>query len=107
MSAELPEQYPVGQTWLFDIGEARIEHEFFAPNKVRYRVLDGPRAGLEETTSIHVEAVRPGVFIVSWQEGDGVTVVHVEDFAKRTFYSHVTRPGGVLARFKGSMSRVR
>jgi molybdenum cofactor biosynthesis MoaF-like protein len=97
--------YPVGQTWIFDIGEAQIEHRFGEAGFVRYRVLTGPRAGAQETVPIEVRLIRPGVFLVSWQEGDRITVVHVEDYDQLVFYSLVTRPDGTFVRFSGTMKR--
>jgi hypothetical protein len=46
-------------------------------------------------------AIRPGVFLVSWVEASGATVVHVEDFARGIVYSHATLPNGEFLRMKG------
>jgi hypothetical protein len=104
-AAHGPEAYPIGQTWLFDIGEACIEHRFDSPGLLHYRVLTGPRAGDEDTVPLHVEPIGPGVFVTSWQKRDGIVVVHVEDFTRLIVHSHVLHPGGPFMRFKGSMQR--
>jgi hypothetical protein len=46
------------------------------------------------------------LFLVSWQEADGITVVHVEDFAERRFEACVSFPGGRFERIHGTMSRL-
>jgi hypothetical protein len=98
--------YPVGETWLFDIGVATIEQRYDSINSMHYRIASGSRAGFEETVAIDVHLIRPDVFLVSWQEADGVTVVHVEDFSDNTFYSNATLIDGRFMRVRGSMRRV-
>ena len=105
-AAQAPGAYPVGQTWVFDNGEARTEHRFDSPGLLHYRVLTGVRAGAEDTVPLHVEPIGPGLFITSWLDRDGTVVVHVEDFERLIFHSHVVHPGGPFMRFTGSMQRV-
>jgi hypothetical protein len=97
--------YPIGQTWIFDIGVARIEHRLESLSSLRYRVLSGERAGSADRVEMQVTALRGGLFLVSWQEADGITVVHVEDFSAQRFESCVTFPGGRFERIHGTMSR--
>lgn len=101
------DEYPVGQTWLFDLGEGQVEHIFSGPGVLHYRVVSGPREGQEDTVPLHVERIRSGVFLVSWLEHDGIVVVHVEDYGRNAFHSHVLHPGGTLMRFRGVMRRLR
>lgn len=100
------QDYPFGETWIFDIGVAEIEHHFPAAGRLRYRVLTGPRAGSTETVALTVEPLRPGLFATSWQEGDRTTVVHVEDFERGEFLSHVTFADGRFMLHRGRMRRV-
>lgn len=98
--------YPIGHTYVFDIGVAEIEQHYPSAERMHYKVLTGPRAGSEETVSIDIKLIRPSVFLVSWQEGDKTTVVHVEDFDAGVFYSNVTMPNGGFHRITGKMRRV-
>ena len=107
MSADAFRDYPLGQTWLFDIGVARIEHELRPDGQLHYRVLTGPHAGNEEVVVLDVVQVRPKVFFVSWQEAAGITVVHLEDYENLRVESRATLPGGRLMRTSGAMHRVR
>jgi len=104
--SEAATDYPVGQTWIFDIGVARIEHRLESLTTLRYRVLTGDRAGSTDRVAMQVQPLRGGLFLVSWQEADGITVVHVEDFAERRFEACVSFPGGRFERIRGTMSRV-
>lgn len=98
--------YPIGHTYVFDIGVAEIEQHYHSAERMHYKVLTGPRAGAEETITIDIKLIRPSVFLVSWQEGDRTTVVHVEDFDAGVFYSNVTLPDATFRRFTGKMRRV-
>lgn len=95
--------YPIGQSWIFDIGVAQIEHRFEAPGRFRYRILTGERAGEQDSIAIDVQPIREALFLVSWKERDGSTVVHLEDFEHNTFHSCFTAPNGELHRFHGKM----
>jgi hypothetical protein len=98
-------QYPVGETWIFDIGVAEIEQSYLPGSRMHYKVLTGPRAGSEETLPIETQLIRPGVFLVSWQEHDGTTVTHVEDFDSNTFHSRATLADHRFMRITGRMRR--
>jgi hypothetical protein len=106
MSAKRRTQYIVGETWLFDIGVATIEQRYDSISSMHYRIASGPRAGIEETVAIEVHLIRPDVFLVSWQEADRTTIVHVEDYADNTFYSLGTLTNDKFARVHGKMRRV-
>ncbi|HTP40777.1 MAG TPA: hypothetical protein VMI92_14520 [Steroidobacteraceae bacterium] len=106
MSDPFPKDYPLGSTWLFDIGVATIEHQLRPDGQLHYRVLSGPHAGNEEVVPLDIVRLRPQVFLVSWQEAAGITVVHVEDFENQRFHSRATLPGGRLMRTGGEMRRV-
>lgn len=99
--------YPVGQAYLFDLGIATIEHRFESMQRMHFRVLSGERTGLTGTVAIDVRPLRPGQFLVSWQEADGITVTHVEDFETLRFESCITLPSLQFIRCQGSMTAVR
>jgi hypothetical protein len=96
--------YPaIGQRYIFDIGIAQVEQSYPTATTMHYKVLTGPRAGNEETVAIQVKQIASNVFLVSWQEGDKITVVHVEDYNTHTFDSCVTMPDGKFRRFTSKM----
>jgi len=105
MHAGIPADYPLREgPWLFDLGLARVEHRLEG-RRLRYRVLDGERAGLSEAVPFEVRRIASALFWVSWQEGDGTTVVHLEDFGRNAFESCVTLPQLALLRLRGTMRR--
>ena len=106
----LPDQdaggYPVGHTYVFDIGDAQIEHTLESLQTLRYRILTGERAGGAGTVAIQVRTLRPDLYLVSWQEADQLSVVHVEDFAAGRFEACITFPDLSFRRLRGRMWRV-
>lgn len=92
-------EFPVGLA--FDISFEAFSVRLTAlPNgELRFHIPDGPFARTE-TVKITTTLIRPGVFLVSWIEAGGATVVHVEDFANAILYSHATLPDGTFLRMQ-------
>lgn len=98
--------YPVGLIFdaTFDAFAVRITT---LPNReLSFHIAEGPYAHTE-TVKVVATAIRPGVFLVSWVEASGATVVHVEDFAQSLLYSHATLPNGTFLRMKAAIRLVR
>lgn len=95
-------EYPVGL--VFDV---RFEHfavklTTLPNNELRFHIPEGPYARTE-TVKIVSTPIRPGVFLVSWVESSGATVVHVEDFARGHLHSHATLPDGTFLRMEAPL----
>jgi hypothetical protein len=67
---------------------------------------EGPFKGISETVQISVTPIRPGVFMISWQEADKTTVVHVEDFENGIVHTNVTEPNGAFLRRSGTLKKL-
>jgi hypothetical protein len=98
-------RYRVGETWIFDIGVAEIEHRILSARELEYLIRTGPRAGESGRLNYESTEVAPQVWFVSWQEADKSTVVHLEDFNCGTFLSCLTTPDSALIRIAGRMRR--
>lgn len=98
--------YPLGHSYVFEADGILVEHHYASAESMQYKVLTGPRAGNADTVAIDIKLIRPGVFLVSWQENDRTTVARVEDFDQGVFYSNATTPGGGFHRVTGKMRRV-
>jgi len=68
--------------------------------------IEGPYSGTAETVQISVTLIRPGIFMISWQEADRTTVVHVEDYENGIVHTNVTEPRGVFIRRRGTLKKV-
>ena len=60
-----------------------------------------------ETVKIAVTPIRPGVFMVTWQEGDGTTVVHVEDYENHILFTNIGTADHKFYNLKGTMKIVK
>jgi hypothetical protein len=49
--------------------------------------------GTPTQVTITIRPVRDQLFLVTWQEADSTTVVHLEDYKENTIVTHITSPG--------------
>jgi hypothetical protein len=104
-------QFPfVGHTYLVDFGQLRYELNFTSDTSMTYTRVekDGSRGG-SETVTIAVTPIRDQVFMVTWQEADKTTVVHVEDYANSIVYTNITFGGAddKFVKFKGTLTLIK
>ena len=97
----------VGHRYLVDFGAFRVELLFESITSMTYTGIraDGTR-GSSETVSIAVESIRDHLFLVTWQEADKTTVVHLEDYKEDTIITCITGPGGDFSKFHGKVSLI-
>jgi hypothetical protein len=98
-------EYPVGLVFevTFDAFAARLTT--LPDREVNFHIAEGPYARTE-TVKVVATLIRPGVFLVSWVEASGATVVHVEDFVRSVLYSHATLPDGTFLRMNAQLRMV-
>ena len=102
-SAATATVYPVGSVFDVAFDEFQVRLTVLSESRLRFDIAEGPFAKSEEV-DIVATAIRPGVFLVSWVERSGATVVHVEDFAAGLLHSHATLPDGTFLRMQGPIS---
>jgi molybdenum cofactor biosynthesis MoaF-like protein len=93
----------VGHKYLVDFSAFRVELAFTSLTSLTYTGIaaDGQR-GSSETVAIRIEPIADDIFLVTWQESDKTTVVHVEDFSKKTITTNITNPDLTFDQFHGS-----
>src|SRR5262245_58220303 len=104
----MPESFPaVGHRYLVDFKAFRVELYFASARSLTYTGVrpDGSH-GEPETVAINVEPVRDRLFLVTWQESDKATVVHLEDYKDNTIVTHITGPDLSFQIFHGSMTQL-
>jgi hypothetical protein len=106
----MPDAFPaVGHRYLVDFQQFRVELFFESSTSLTYTGIkpDGSRGG-SETVSITVEPIRDQLFLVTWQEADKTTVVHLEDYKNNTIITNITDPTGDqrLSKFHGKMTLI-
>src|SRR3954452_24780739 len=100
----MPEEFPaVGHRYLVDFGAFRVELYFESETKLTYTGVkpDGSHGG-SETVTIKLDPVRDDLFLVTWQESDKTTVVHLEDYKNNTIVTHITSPDMSFDIFHGT-----
>lgn len=73
---------------------------------VRYAITAGALRGTRGEASYHWREIAAHVYAISWQEADGASVVHVDDFAHGTSLSFFTTPSLALYRLAGTLRPV-
>lgn len=98
----------VGHVYEVDYGgDYLVRFEFHSVRSMTIYGMKGKYKGVIETVEISVTFIRPGVFMVAWQEENKTTVVHIEDFAKGVIYANITLPGNTSLRMKGPFKQVK
>jgi hypothetical protein len=52
--------------------------------------------------TIKVEPIIDGIFLVTWQESDKKTVVHIEDYNRQTIVTNITEADLTFDQFHGT-----
>jgi hypothetical protein len=97
-----------GHSYLVDFKQFKVKLSFASSSDSLTYVVQNPdgSAGQTETVAIRVEAIGPQIFLVTWQESDKTTVVHVEDYANNTIITNITNPDLSFEQHHGSFSRI-
>ena len=95
----------VGHSYLVDFQKFKVKLNFLSETSLFWAVLnpDGSVAQ-SETDAIRVEAIGPQLFLVTWQENDKTTVVHIEDYANKTIITNITNPDLSFEQFHGTFT---
>lgn len=71
-----------------------------------YEITEGNLKGAAGKASIEWKVISNNIFVISWQEADGATVVHIDDFDAGTSLSFYTTPTLELYRLEGSLKKI-
>lgn len=80
-SAHAAAAYPFeGKVYEYRYGDFAVREHFVSASEMEFTILSGKTAGKTERVQYRAEQVTPEKFLISWQEKDGGTVVHLDDF---------------------------
>ena len=97
----------VGHRYNVDFGAFRTQLHFISETQMTYSPLgDDGSVGDPNAVTIAITPIRDQLFLVTWTEQGGMTVVHVEDYKMMTIITNITPPGQPLVQFKGTMKQV-
>ena len=97
----------VGHRYLVDFQAFRVELYFASETSLTYTGVrqDGSH-GTSETVAITVEPIRDQLFLVTWQEADKTTVIHLEDYKLNTIITNITGPDLSFAKYHGLVTQI-
>jgi len=81
----------------------RVRLTLLSAAQLKFEIKDGHFAR-PETVDIHVVPLGYGIFVVSWQEKDGATVVNVQDYDRGLIHAFATLLSGRLLRMIGTVA---
>lgn len=70
---------------------------------LRYEITEGALRGARGEVHYQWREIIPDIYAISWQEADGATVVHIDDFALGTSQSFLTTRELDLYRLSGAL----
>ena len=91
----------VGHKYLVDFAtddgtrRFKVQLDFHSETSLTYTGVrqDGSLSSKSETVVIAVQPVRDMLFLVTWKEESGTTVVHLEDYRDNRITTNITSPG--------------
>jgi len=105
---EMTDTFPaVGHVYEANFGGDYIYRlRFDSDSSMAVTGLAGATKDFTETVDIVVTRIRPGLFMVTWQEASLATVVHIEDFDQGMVYTNVTLPDHTFASYMGTLKLI-
>ncbi|QEY62698.1 adenylate cyclase [Metapseudomonas lalkuanensis] len=75
-------------------------------SRLRYAIVSGPCAGAQGEAECQWREIAEGIHVISWQEADGATVVHVDDFANGRSQAFFTATDLSFHRMQGTLTEI-
>lgn len=91
----------IGHKFIADFGDDKYLLDFLSETQLKIELLQG--IGRNQTIDIKRSLIRPGVYMVTWQEVDNSTVTHLEDFVQGIVYTNITMPDLTYYNYKGTL----
>ncbi|QNK01222.1 MoaF-related domain-containing protein [Dyella telluris] len=70
---------------------------------VRYAIVSGPYSGASGESPCQWRQIAEGVYVISWQEANGATVVHIDDFTDGRSQAFFTAADLSFHRMRGAL----
>lgn len=75
-------------------------------SSIRYAIVAGPYAGASGEAPCQWQQIREGLYAISWQEANGATVVHVDDFIRGRSQAFFTASDLKFHRMQGPLAEL-
>ncbi len=95
----------IGKFYRVDFVAFQVTLHFTSMTSMTYTDLDklGRPAG-SETVTVKIETIGDQLFLVTWQESDKTTVVHIENYLEQTIITNITNPDLSFDQYHGAFS---
>lgn len=107
MTSQIPLSKPpfAGRSFRVDY-DGLSAHNRYAEDgqSIRYAIVSGPYAGASGESRCEWREIAEGVYAISWQEADGATVVHVDDFINGRSMAFFTASDLTFHRMQGPLT---
>jgi hypothetical protein len=96
----------IGNKFLVDFGMAKAILDFQSPTSLTFTITEkeGMDVNIKETVGISLTQLRPQLFMATWKEASGTTVIQVQDYEQGIIYSHWLPAGGELTSRQGTLT---
>ena len=96
----------VGHTYLFQYDGFAAQDSFISADTIRFVITEGSLKGLEGEVKYQYREIRAGAYLIYWQEKDGGTVTHLDDFQQGLSHSNYTTPKLEFYTMSGSIKQL-
>lgn len=100
------DRFPVGMEIDVTYQAFQASLTLLSSTQLRFEIKDGPFARVE-TVDVQVMPLGNSIFVLSWQEKDGATVVNIQDYDRGLIQSYATLPDGRFLRMTGTYTVTR
>ena len=101
MAPQTTSPLPIGQVLEIGFPSFTPRITIRSERELTVEIIAGDNLGFSDTCEYETLAVRDDVIILSWQEHNGSTIVHVLDLGSCTAYTAVTPGKGGFMRLTG------
>ena len=97
-----------GNKFLVQFGMAKAMLRFDSDVSLTFTITEknGEPQDITETVAIKMTELRPGLFLITWQEASGTTVTQVHDYENKIIYLNWTSPDGEFTNLKGTITQI-
>jgi hypothetical protein len=97
----------IGKFYRVDFVAFQVILNFTSMTSMTYTNLDKfGRPDGHETVTVKIEPIGDQSFLVTWQESDKTTVVHIENYQAQTIITNITNPDLSFDQYHGTFTEV-
>ncbi len=96
----------VGRSFEADFGEKTFHLHYESKDRLVLTEVKGPTVGRLQILTVRLVELRPGLFMVNWQEANKLAVTDIEDYANGVVYANLATPSGNFLHFKGTLKEL-